>query len=267
MFLLTLILIVFGFIFIMEISFFSKAIVNNEQKMTEPEATIEPSQQPIDDVAEYETGNNVKKIYLTFDDGPYIYTSKLLDYLDAYNAKATFFVTNQNSDYTYLIKDEYDRGHAIGIHTASHKYWQIYKSDQALADDINEMSDIIYNLTGYRTNLYRFPGGSSNTISSRYCDGIISRMSKILDELNYIYFDWDVASGDSDGLKQSQAIFENCISEITTLQSDEIVILQHDIYDYSVEAVPLIIQWGIENGYEFVSLDENSRTAHLIIVN
>lgn len=74
-------------------------------------------------------GNKI--IYLTFDDGPGKYTQGLLDVLDKYNVKATFFVTNTHPDYQNMIAEEAKRGHTVAIHSASHKYNQIYTSEQA----------------------------------------------------------------------------------------------------------------------------------------
>lgn len=70
-----------------------------------------------------------KVIYLTFDDGPGPYTEQLLDVLDSYGVKATFFVTNRG--YGEMMKEIVDRGHSIGIHTMSHVYERIYASPEA----------------------------------------------------------------------------------------------------------------------------------------
>ena len=87
--------------------------------------------------------NNGKVIYLTFDDGPSIYTEKLLNILDDYGVKVTFFVTTQFSNYSYLIKKEYENGHSIGLHTASHNFKYIYSSVDAYFNDINKVSDVV----------------------------------------------------------------------------------------------------------------------------
>ena len=100
-----------------------------------------------------------KVIYLTFDDGPGPYTNELLDLLDRYQVKATFFVCN--TAYVDLIKEEDDRGHSVAIHAYAHDYEKLYKSLDAYYEDLNKMSDIIYKQTGERTKLLRFPGGSS----------------------------------------------------------------------------------------------------------
>ena len=115
-------------------------------------------------------GTNIEKngkiVYLTFDDGPNAYTQNILNILNRYNVKATFFVTNQFPNNQNLIKEMYDNGHSIGIHTYSHQYKIVYNSDEAYLNDLNNMDEVIYKQTGYHTKLIRFPGGSSNTISS-----------------------------------------------------------------------------------------------------
>ena len=119
-------------------------------------------------------GNKI--IYLTFDDGPGKYTQGLLDVLDKYNVKATFFVTNTHPDYQNMIAEEAKRGHTVAIHSASHKYNQIYTSEQAFFDDLEQMNSIIKAQTGNDASIIRFPGGSSNTVSKDYCPGIMTQL-------------------------------------------------------------------------------------------
>lgn len=198
-------------------------------------------------------------IYLTFDDGPGPYTSWLLDILADYNVKATFFVTGEASDYNHLIGRAYREGHSIGVHTYSHNYYDIYSSEDAFFNDFNAMQDIIYEQTGSYTQLCRFPGGSSNTVSS-FNPGIMSRLSRALDDLGYRYFDWNVSSGDAGGTTVSSEVSGNVINGCAGRLAS--VVLQHDIKDYSVAAVEDIILWGLNNGYTFKALDMTSPDAH-----
>lgn len=166
-----------------------------------------------------------KVIYLTFDDGPSIYTKSLLDTLDKYGVKATFFVCNTGS--ASLIKEIYERGHTIGIHCTTHDYSKIYKSADAYIEDFQKMQDIVYEMTGTKPILFRYPGGSSNTVSRRYCKNVINAVSN----------------------------------------RNVSVVLQHDIKGFSVAAVESIIKWGLANGYTFMPLDETSYSAHQKIAN
>lgn len=206
--------------------------------------------------------SNDKIIYLTFDDGPCAYTGKLLDILKSYNVKATFFVTNQFG-YDSYIKREYEEGHSIGVHTYSHLYKKIYSSVNEYFDDLYKMRNKIYNLTGYYTNLVRFPGGSSNTIS-KFNPGVVTKIAARMKEEGYVYFDWNVASKDT-GTNNVDQIANNIIKGLHG--GKYYIILQHDIKPNSIEAVKKVIEYGLKNGYEFKALDINSPTAHHEINN
>lgn len=203
-------------------------------------------------------------IYLTFDDGPGPYTSWLLDILSAYNVKATFFVTGEARDYKSLIGRAHREGHSIGVHTYSHNYYDIYSSEEAFFNDFDAVQDMIYEQTGEYTRLCRFPGGSSNTVSN-FNPGIMSRLSRALDDMGYRYFDWNVSSGDAGGTTDSSVVAENVIAGCAGRRAS--IVLQHDIKDYSVEAVEEIILWGLNNGYRFAALDMTSPDAHHGISN
>lgn len=205
-----------------------------------------------------------KTIYLTFDDGPGPYTDDLLDVLAKYNAKATFFVTNCSPKYNDCIGRAYREGHAIGVHTSSHNYYEIYASEQAYFDDFFAMEDIIHEQTGEYTKLFRFPGGSSNTVSN-FNPGIMTRLAKAMTDLGYKYFDWNVTSGDAGETTKTNVVFDNVAEGCTGKKAA--IVLQHDIKDYSVNAVEQIILWGLNNGYNFCALDMTSPDAHHGIAN
>lgn len=208
---------------------------------------------------------NGKVIYLTFDDGPGPYTEKLLDVLDKYGVKATFFVTNAQPKYRSMIAEEASRGHTVAIHSATHEYSQIYQSVDAYFADLQTMSDIITEQTGKTPWLLRFPGGSSNTVSRKYCSGIMSTLTKEVESRGYQYCDWNVSSGDAGETTSTATVVENVISGVKTKNSS--VVLQHDIKEFSVNAVEEIIQWGLSNGYTFLPLSEDSPMAHHNVQN
>ena len=195
-----------------------------------------------------------KIIYLTFDDGPGKYTGQLLDILAKYDAKATFFVVNTGN--MGIAQRMVDEGHAVAIHTATHNYASIYASDEAFFADLYRMQEIIAANTGKTTYLMRFPGGSSNSVSINYNKGIMSRLVKSVREKGFYYFDWNVDSNDAGGAKTAQEVFDNVTKGIEG--KNTAVVLQHDIYDYSVDAVERIIVWGLANGYVFLPLTEGS---------
>ncbi len=209
-------------------------------------------------------GEDRKTIYLTFDDGPGPYTAKLLDILDQYNVKATFFTTSSKPAYTSMIGEEYRRGHTVAIHTYTHAYSTIYASTDAYWNDFNAQNNIIAQQTGSTTAIFRFPGGSSNTVSKSYCPGIMTELTKEASAKGYTYFDWNVSSGDAGGTTDTDQVFENVKAGVEQCSAYGVpsVVLQHDIKDFSVNAVEKIIQWGLENGYHFSALSAGSHITH-----
>ncbi len=197
-----------------------------------------------------------KTIYLTFDDGPGPYTAKLLDVLKKYNVKATFFVID--TGYYNLLTRMANEGHAIGIHSTSHVYKTIYASEEAFLNDLYNMQTIIKNHTGITTMLTRFPGGSSNTVSA-FNPGIMSRLAKLITEKGFRYFDWNVSSGDAGETTSTSEVVRNIKNGVNSNGKYSIV-LQHDIKNFSVNAVEEVIQWGLANGYTFAPLDMTSPT-------
>lgn len=205
-----------------------------------------------------------KVIYLTFDDGPGPYTEELLDTLAKYDVKATFFVTGAYPEYENLIGRAAKEGHSIGIHSYSHNYREIYSSVSAYREDMNRMDDIIRSQTGKRTKLFRFPGGSSNTVSY-FSPGIMTELAETLTAKGYRYFDWNVLSGDAGDTTDTGTIYYNVIDGCS--RNEVSVVLMHDIKSYSVAAVESIIRWGLDNGYTFLALEEDSFGAHHPIAN
>lgn len=215
------------------------------------------------------TGNgNGKILYLTFDDGPGPYTQKILNTLAKYNVKATFFVTYQRSarPYINLIKKEYDAGHAIGVHTYTHDdSWTMYKSVDAYVSDFNKMNDVIEKQIGHKVSIFRFPGGSSNTVSRRWSKGIVKKIANYMTSAGYKYFDWDVGSGDTDGSGSRTKIYNNVINGAKTCKT--CIILMHDIKANTANELDHILSTLTSKGYRFGTLSMNSPTVHHKIAN
>ena len=187
-------------------------------------------------------------IYLTFDDGPNnLYTPVILDVLNKYGVKATFFVTSSGSD--DLIRREYNEGHAVGIHTSTHAYNVVYSSDEAFWNDMNVVKERIERLTGTSPTLMRFPGGSSNTVSRHYSVGIMGRLAKQIEEKGYGYFDWNISSGDAGGTTDPTQEYYNVINSLSKSRGN--VVLMHDIKYHTSQAIESIVKYGIDNGYRF----------------
>lgn len=201
-----------------------------------------------------------KVVYLTFDDGPSKHTATLLDILDRYGVKATFFVTNQFPAYQGMIGESYRRGHTIALHTYSHVYSSVYASEDAYYNDLNRIRDVVVNQTGMTPTIVRFPGGTNNTVSKKYCKGIMSSLASSISYHGYLYCDWNVSSGDAGGAKTADAVANNVISGIQ--KKNVSVVLQHDITSFSVEATEKILFWGLENGYTFLPMSDTTPMVH-----
>ncbi len=197
---------------------------------------------------------NGKVIYLTFDDGPGKHTARLLDILKKYDVKVTFFVVNTgNLDLLTRMEAE---GHTVAMHTNTHKYEVLYSSDEEYFKDLTAIEDAIKSKIKTFRKILRFPGGGSNGISKKYSEGIMTRLTEKVKEMGYRYFDWNVDSNDAGGTKTAEGVFNNVTTYIPKFHYS--VVLQHDIHGYSVDAVEKIIIWGLENGYTFKALSENS---------
>lgn len=206
-------------------------------------------------VREKGVATNTGVIYLTFDDGPSsTSTPKILDILDKKGVKATFFVINHSSSLDYLIKREYDSGHTVGLHSYSHNYSKVYSSKENFYTDLEQISDKVEKITGEKSMIIRFPGGSSNTVSKKYTPGIMTDLTKEVVDLGYHYFDWNVSSGDAEGVKSSDDVYKNVVNNLKKNQNN--VVLMHDFASSkSVDALEAIIDYGLANGYRFDKID------------
>ncbi len=193
-------------------------------------------------------------IYLTFDDGPGEHTQRLLEILDKYNVKATFFVVGRND--LSLLPQMLEAGHAIGNHSYSHNYSSLYATEKSFFNELYRAQDRIEAACGKRTRLVRFPGGTSNSV------GTVSmhQLSRAVSAAGYAYFDWNVDSKDAGGATTADEVLYNVCSAVAS--KEVAVVLQHDIKGYSVDAVEEIILWGLENGYTFEALSVSSPGAH-----
>ena len=193
-----------------------------------------------------------KRVFLTFDDGPSKgVTTTILDTLKSENIKATFFVLGSRVDlYPDIVKREYEEGHYIASHGYSHVYSQLYYSPQATLDEYNKSIESIRNAIGineYNPHLFRFPGGYSG---GKYAE-IKSQAAQLLAENEIVYVDWNALTADSAGAKTT----EDFIAELekTVPKHNSVVVLMHDAGNKNVtaEALPTIIQYFRERGYEF----------------
>ena len=203
-----------------------------------------------------------KTVYLTFDDGPSANTQPVLDILDQYGIKATFFVTGINPDYLSMISECYRRGHTIGMHTYSHDYEQVYASVDAYWQDLGQIADVVRQQIGYVPCFIRFPGGSSNTISANYTLGIMSELAQEVVNEGYQYYDWDASCGDG-AVHTADELVEATKAD-TAYGYQSIVFLMHDGAEKqtTVEALPRIIEYFQSEGYTFAPIDRSTCVPH-----
>lgn len=211
-----------------------------------------------------EVGEKQKVMYLTFDDGPSAYTRRLLDVLDEYNVKATFFVTGNNLNYADVIGEAYRRGHTIALHTFSHDY-SIYSSAEEYYADLQKIQDLVVEQTGQEATIVRFPGGTSNTTSRNHREGIMSFLAEDLEKKGYLYCDWNVSSGDGGGAFDEATVLQNVMNFSTGIK--RAIVLMHDTQSFSVDAVDDIILYAREQGYLLLPLTEESPMIHQNINN
>ena len=197
-----------------------------------------------------------KIAYLTFDDGPYYNTYRVLDILDEYGVKATFFTISMNGEYCFDNKSvrcfplyhEYEaRGHTIANHTYTHGIFNgLYSSVDSFMDAIIKQEEHIKNYTnGYVTNIVRFPGGSSTAKGLK--EPIIEQLRK----RGYGWVDWNALDGDGkklDSYEQAWNIFTSSINENIE------VVLFHDYNSITTALLPQAITYLQENNYVILPL-------------
>lgn len=232
----------------------SVAIENNEE--AKKQQTIdENSQKFINEINNIYNGEEGKRVFLTFDDGPTEeVTPYILDILDKYNIKATFFVLgNRVKANPEILKREYDSGHYIANHGYSHKYSKIYKSAASVLDEYNKTEEAIKTVLGdetYSSNLFRFPGGAYGGPYEK----IKKKARKLLNENGIAYLDWSALTYDAGGAKTKKEILKNL--KETMNGWDNVVILMHDSADKKItyETLEDVIEYLQEKGYAFKNI-------------
>ena len=197
-------------------------------------------------------GEEGKRVFLTFDDGPSkSVTPHILDLLKFHNIKATFFVLGSrvklNPD---IVKREYDEGHYIANHGYSHKYSSIYAKPENVIEEYNNTEAEIrkaLNNQNYSSHLFRFPGGS---IGGEY-NKIKKSAKKQLKEKQIAYLDWNALTSDAAGANTKEKILKNMKKTVGNYQN--VVLLMHDAPDKKLtyETLEDVITYLTEKGYSF----------------
>lgn len=214
---------------------------------------------------EEDTGHNNpgrKVVYLTFDDGPSSNTPKVLEILMEKDVKATFFVTGSHQDFVHYIRRAHEQGHAIAAHTYTHNY-NIYTTPETYFEDLERIQKVIEEQTGSRTNIVRFPGGSSNTVHHKYTTDSLYmiRLTQMLQDRGYQYVDWNLSSADASGIKVPTETIIKCSCRA---RENDICLLMHDTFgkETTVAALPAIIDYFKKEGYEFGTITSKDYICH-----
>ncbi|NFG39865.1 polysaccharide deacetylase [Clostridium botulinum] len=201
-----------------------------------------------------------KVIYLTFDDGPASKVTKdVLDILKEEKIHATFFlIGDQIKGQEDLVKRIYDEGHSLGLHSMTHKKNHLYSSNEHFLKEMLETQELINSIIGIKPTILRFPFGCNNN-SYKICKSMVD----LLHENNLKIYDWNVDSGDGANHSAAPSTFiKNAKSD-----KDRVVLLMHCGYisKNSVKALPEVIKYYKNNGYEFKAITEHTPEEYHII--
>lgn len=181
-------------------------------------------------------------IYLTFDDGPSSVSTQLLDILDEYKMKATFFMLGPNMErYPKAVKRMHQDGYGLALHGISHSAKKIYSSPAAPVEEMAKDQEILENLTGVHTKLIRLPYGSIPYLTED--------MRYLLDQNDFNIWDWNVDSRDWE--LRSKRYVQHTIYEIQQMEhsGETPIILLHDI-PKTVQYLPELLSYIKKQGYK-----------------
>lgn len=188
--------------------------------------------------------NSSMKVALTFDDGPHPrYTPQILDILQKYDVKATFFLIGENVTlYPDLVKRILAEGHEIGNHTYTHRKIAEY-TDLQLEEEMELCETVVYEVVEYRPKLFRPP-----------CGKLDSKVKRLADAFDYRVILWNIDTRDW-AHETPEAIKTNVINNIESGS----IILMHDYISYNSptpDALELFLPRILEEGYAFVGVSD-----------
>ena len=196
---------------------------------------------------------NSKAIYLTFDDGPSkTMTDRALGILKKYNIKATFFVIGVNIEGNEgVLKRIYDGGNSIGLHTYTHKYKKIYRSQDEFITEMLKDSFKIRSILGISPTAIRFPGGSPKKLNKDYLEK--------LHNYNFKVFDWNMALSDGINPNLSTAkLFKQGTKNAD--KKSRVILLMHcnEENKTTCQVLPKIIEYYQKLNYEFKRIEDDT---------
>ena len=190
------------------------------------------------------SAEQTKRVALTFDDGPHPQaTEKILDLLDKYSVKATFFVIGFNAQqWPHIVEKEISQGHQVGNHTYYHKHANA-SNRKALENDVGMTESFLCGELGYKTGIFRPPEGLCNEV-----------VRSVAGQMNYSIILWDIDTRD-----WAHTSTEKMVANVKSNVKNGDIILFHDYVvgkSNTLEALEIIIPWLIEEGYSLVTVSE-----------
>ena len=191
-------------------------------------------------------------IFLTFDDGPSQNTAQVLDILQDHDVRATFFVVTGREELpgwkADLLRRIVDEGHTLGLHSSTHEFRSIYASVESYLDDFSTASDLIYNATGVRPWVFRFPGGTKNSYNQNTYRDICAEM----DRRGFVHYDWNCSAQDASNTVTAGEIWRNMTRDISPDRRN--VLLMHDTKSLTVGLLDAFLTEMESQGYTFAPL-------------
>jgi peptidoglycan/xylan/chitin deacetylase (PgdA/CDA1 family) len=199
-----------------------------------------------------------KTVYLTFDDGPTIYTARVLDTLKDAGVKGTFFVVGDSvarlgEEGEALLVRMAEEGHTIGVHCNVHDYNRVYKSVAAFLDDFNAVFTLIRETAGVRPDIFRFPGGSVNRFNDEIRTELVDEMAR----RGFTHYDWNASANDANNGVTEDSAWRSAVSRAGKV--DRVILLLHDTKAPTVQALPRIIETYKSEGYDFARLTNSDK--------
>lgn len=197
-----------------------------------------------------------KKIaYLTIDDGPSKYTKDILNILDKYNVKGTFFLIDKNmKNHPDKVIEIVESGHSAGLHSVSHDIHKLYKDKNSAKEEFDLNNKTFYDITGKYSNLIRLPYGSKPYTSKDTFD--------ILTNAGYKIWDWNIDT--EDWKCSSNEIVENV--KVYSKNKNELIILIHE-KKQTVEALDSLILYLVNEGYELLPISQHQEPKNFWLKN
>jgi len=214
-----------------------------ENQPVKDKEDIDPAKQE-DEPTPNETGEKV--IYLTFDDGPASFTTEILDLLEKYNAKATFFMLQPSMKrYPEAIVEMVKRGHQVGLHSVTHDKNKFYASKNSVLSEMGLSQETLESISGVKTPLIRTPYGSVPHMKPEYI--------RAVNEAGFVMWDWNIDSLDwklTDG-----SFVKNTIQQIENFSKNEpMVVLLHD-RQTTLNHLEKLLTYLSTNGYVMKALE------------